>query len=103
MVCPGSPSVQGISGESGHVYGLCSRLLGAELLELTANHFRKGDALVLGRLPSLSFERLGKFDAEEGIVSGRVGTLHDPIGHSWHKYETPLRCSLGAHTPLGCM
>jgi hypothetical protein len=99
MVCPGLPSVQGISGESGHVYGLCSRLFGAELLELTANHLRKGDALVLGRLSSLSFERLGKFDAEKGITSGRVGTLHDPIGQSWQKYETPLTCSRGS--PLG--
>ena len=103
MVCPGLPSVQGISGESGHVYGLCSRLFGAELLELTANHLRKGDALVLGRLPSLSFERLGKFNAEEGITSGRVGTLHHPIGQSWQKYETLLRYSLGACAPSGCM
>jgi hypothetical protein len=47
-----------------------------ELLELTANHFREGNALVFGRVPCLSFERLGKFDAEEGITSRRIGTLH---------------------------
>jgi hypothetical protein len=96
MMNPGSPSVQGIFGESGFSIGLCRDFLGAELLELPSHHLRESDSFVLGRVPCLSFERLGKFDAEEGITSGRIGTLHDPIGHSWQKYETPLTCSRGS-------
>jgi hypothetical protein len=80
MVNPGSPSVQGIFGESGFSIGLCRDFLGAELLELPSHHLRESDSFVLGRVPCLILEALGKFDAQKGVVPRRIGTVHVPIG-----------------------
>jgi hypothetical protein len=92
-MCPDSLEVPWPEGEPGHFCELRSRLFEADKLsKLAAHRLRKSNTFGLGYFPHLALERLGKFDAEESVTSGRIGTLHlyESIGHS-QKHEMLLR------------